>query len=444
MPIYKSDDNDNIVNYRPISILSTLAKVFESMICPYIQSHFKLYLNASQHGFVGSRSTCTNLVTFTEMLVDAVDSGKQFDVIYTDFSKAFDRVPHSILLYKLSAYGITGTLYNWLKSYLENRLFFVAVNGYQSETYKTTSGVPQGSHIGPVLFNMFVNDIPNYLQFSECYMYADDLKFCRLIESNDDTALLQRDIDSLAQWCTDNDMELNVKKCYHMKYTRKKKFVPSEYRVGPVVIQEVNQIRDLGVTFDKELTFVPHIENIIKKASRMLGFVIRNVAGFRRSSTKILLYNCIVRNVLEYCSTVWRPHYATHNLRLERIQKRFLWHLAFSSGVAKKKRSYEARLAHFKIISLERRRKITDAVFLYKLLRCKIDCPQLLSKFKFRVPARYPRAPITPLHPPLRRTVLGASSIIPRLCKLLNSYSDLVDVHSDSLGKFHKITFNTV
>lgn len=444
IPIHKSDERDDVRNYRPISILSTFAKVFESLVCPYIQAHFKLYLSFSQHGFVSSRSTCTNLATFTEMLSDAIDCGKQMDVIYTDFSKAFDRVPHHILLSKLSAYGITGTLYDWLKSYLENRVFFVVVNGFQSGTYKTSSGVPQGSHIGPIVFNVFVNDIPHCLRFSECYMYADDLKFCRIIESENDITLLQKDVDSLVQWCTDNDMMLNVKKCYHVNFTRKKKFAASVYHIGNNVIQEVDQIRDLGVVFDNSLTFVPHVENVIKKASRMLGFILRNVAGFKQSRTKILLYNSMVRSILEYCSTVWRPHYSTHILRLERIQKRFLWHLAYASGKAKRIRSYKDRLSCFRMVSLEKRRRISDSIFLYKLLRCKIDCPLLLSKFQFRAPSRLPRGPITPLHPPLRRTVLGANSVVPRICKLLNGFSDLIDVHFDSYAKFRRTITSSV
>lgn len=246
----------------------------------------------------------------------------------------------------------------------------------------------------------------------------------------------------LIKWCIDNDMSLNIKKCSHVKYSRKIHPIPSVYHIGSDAIQKVDGIRDLGVLFDSKLTFIPHIETVIKKASRMLGFVSRNIVGFRCSRTKILLYNSLVRSIVEYCSTVWRPHYATHKLRLERIQKRFLWHLAFSSGLAKKKKSYEARLNHFKMLSLEKRRNITDSCFLFKLLRSQIDCPLLLEKIKFQAPARYPRNPITPLHPPLRKTVLGASSTIPRLCKLLNSYSDLVDIHSASLNKFRKIILN--
>lgn len=157
-------------------------------------------------------------------------------------------------------------------------------------------------------------------------MYADDLKFCRIIESDADVELLQRDIDVLVEWCKDNDMSLNVKKCFHTKFSRKNKLTLSKYHISKSSIQEVESIRDLGITFDRQLTFLPHIENVIKKASRMLGFVLRNLTGFRHSKTKITLYNCLVRSVLEYCSTVWRPHYATHILRLERVQKPFLWH----------------------------------------------------------------------------------------------------------------------
>lgn len=438
VPIHKCSDRNYVGNYRPISLLSTFAKVFESLICPYIQSHLSLYLSNSQHGFVSSRSTCTNLVTFTETLVDAIDSGKQVDVIYTDFSRAFDRVPHNILLYKLNAYGITGSLLEWFKSYLDGRTFFVALSGYRSGSYMVTSGVPQGSHVGPVLFNIFVNDLVAVLKYSECFMYADDLKFCRITESDLDIVLLQRDIDLLANWCDENGMTLNVNKCYHVKFTRKTKFIQSAYNINGIPVQEVEQMRDLGVLFDRQLTFVPHIENVVKKASRMLGFVIRNVSCFRRNKTKILLYNCLVRSSLEYCSTVWRPHYATHTLRLERVQKRFLWHLAFSSGVARKKRSYKEKLLLFKMITLQKRRDLLDSTFLFKILRSQIDCPQLLAKLKIRVPTKCPRAPITPLCPPFRRTVLGANSPISRLCTLLNSCSDLVDVHFDSLTRFRR------
>lgn len=176
----------------------------------------------------------------------------------------------------------------------------------------------------------------------------------------------------------------------------------------------------------------------------MLGFLLRNTKGFRKSSTKIMLYNSFVRGVMEYCSVVWRPHYATHMLRLERVQKRFVWHLAFSEGKSKRLPSYKVRLCHFRMQSLSMRRDITDALFLYKLLRNKIDCPGLLKLIRFHAPSRYPRNKITPLCPPLRKSVLGANSPIPRLCRVLNGRSDLVDVHHDNINKFLRAFVNNL
>ncbi|CAG4979993.1 unnamed protein product [Colias eurytheme] len=232
VPVHKSDKKNVISNYRPISILSSFAKVFESLICPFIQRHFRQFLSDQQHGFIQSRSTTTNLLTFTESLVQCVDENKQFDVIYTDFSKAFDKISHPILLQKLSAYGVTGSLLHWLQSYITGREFFVVVNGFTSNVHHITSGAPQGSHLAPILFNIYVNDLPHCFSFSEVFLYADDLKFAKKIDKPSDTCLLQEDLNRLIQWCALNDMQLNPKKCYHMKFSRKNSAVHSKYYIG--------------------------------------------------------------------------------------------------------------------------------------------------------------------------------------------------------------------
>lgn len=303
-----------------------MAKVFEALVCPQIQGHFQKYITDHQHGFVKARSTYTNLVTFVEGLADTMDKHGETDVIYTDFSKAFDKVSHSILIDKLSAYGFVGNFIKWMQSYLTERFFFVVVNGYQSNSYKIISGVPQGSHLGPILFNVFINDIPQCFLASSPFLFADDLKISRKITSECDASILQADLDRLYQWCSFNSMELNLDKCFFIKFTRKHHTIKSKYHIGGRRIKEVNTIRDLGVILDQKLTFIQHIDNIIKRASNMLGFIIRNCKIFKKEKSKILLYNTLVRSILEYCSVVWRPHYATHVLRIERIQKRFLWH----------------------------------------------------------------------------------------------------------------------
>ncbi|KAI8438347.1 hypothetical protein MSG28_010913 [Choristoneura fumiferana] len=196
-------------------------------------------------------------------------------------------------------------------------------------------------------------------------MYADDLKFSRAITSPEDVSLLQLDVNSLSKWCEYNNMNLNPNKCLHIKFTRKRTVIPSTYNIDGHILNEVDSIRDLGVILDGKLTFIPHIENIIKRASRVLGFVIRNTKSFKSSKSKILVYNSLVRSILEYCSVVWRPHYATHSLRLERIQKRFLRHMAYHGRIkylAKRRTSYRRKLKYFNMDSLETRRVILNVI----------------------------------------------------------------------------------
>lgn len=439
VPVMKSGNTNEVGNYRPISILSCFGKIFESLICPLLQDHFKKYLSVHQHGFVKSRSTNSNLVSFVEYLIENLDTQKQIDVIYTDFSKAFDRISHSILIDKLAMYGITGKLLEWFGSYLADRSFYVVVNGFRSEDYEISSGVPQGSHLGPILFVIFVNDISACFVHSTPFLFADDLKFASVIESSRDVQNLQSDVDALFEWCTANCMDLNTKKCLHIKVTRKIKSIPSSYSINNETLTESRHVKDLGVFIDSKLTFIPHMEHIIKKASGMLGFIIRNGRMFRKSKTKIMLYNSLVRSVLEYCSVAWRPHYATHSLRLERIQKRFLWHLAGRPSW-QCKISYEKTLERFQMVSLEKRRNKLDLMFLFKLLRNHTDCPLLLSKIKFKVPFRYPRYKTKPLTTPRRRTKLGSNSPLYRLSNMYNKLSDNADIHHDSMATFSKLT----
>lgn len=444
VPVYKSDDSTAISNYRPISILSAFAKIFEALLSPYFQKHLRLYLSDNQHGFVSRRSTNTNLVPFTELLIHAIDQGHQADVIYTDFSKAFDKVSHKVLINKLRAYGISGSLLGWISSYLMFRVFSVVVNGYQSDLQTVSSGVPQGSLLGPILFNFFINDIPECFKFSEVFMYADDLKFVKIVESDRDARNLQSDLNRLILWCKSNGMLLNAKKCYHVKFTRKTQALSHAYYVDSHEISEVENVKDLGVTFDKKMTFVPHLDNVIKRSSKMLGFMLRNSKGFRDNRTKILLYNSLVRSIIEYCSVVWRPHYANQALRLERCQKRFVWHLAFLNGIAKKIRSYKCRLERFNMKTLQHRTRINEAMFASKILQHQIDCPRLLALIRFNVPSRIPRKPITPLCPPLRKTVLGANSPCARLSRVVNSLSDSIDFHFDSEPTKKRILSNII
>lgn len=211
VPVFKKGDPSNIKNYRPISILSCCSKLFESLVCPLLANHVKSILHSAQHGFRRGRSVETNLIEFLSYLSTVVDGGGQVDGVYTDFSSAFDKVSHSLLIMKLESVGIAGCMLDWFRTYLNNRTQTVSAAGFISETYRARSGVPQGSHLGPVLFNIFINDIVSEIHHCRFLLYADDLKLYTTVSTAQDAKLLQGDIDRISVWCERNGMVLNSK-----------------------------------------------------------------------------------------------------------------------------------------------------------------------------------------------------------------------------------------
>lgn len=227
---------------------------------------------------------------------------------------------------------------------------------------------------------------------------------------------------------------LNVKKSKHIKFTRNKNIINSNYKLNGEVVDEVENIRDLGVQFDKKLNFIHHIDEVVLKASKMLGFVLRQCKNFKKPSTKKIMYNSLVRSHLEYCSIVWSPGYSVHVARIERVQKRFLWHLAFSCNMGKKLKSYRDRLKYFGMASLERRRRMIDLVFLKKLVVGNFNCPDLLSKVSFHLPRGLPRKSNRKLFcTPKGRTNLRRHSSLSRMYALYKDYEEAIDLCVTSL-----------
>lgn len=393
VPIFKKGDCTDAKNYRPISLLSIFSKIFESLICPILTSHVKPQLSSSQHGFCSSKSTETNLISYVDDLCKSVDSGQQIDALYADFSSAFDKVDHQILLMKLQCHGIHGELLKWFESYLHQRTQQVVVNGYHSFEYYATSGVPQGSHTGPILFITFVNDIVQCFRHSHCSLFADDLKIYRQVNIQEDVALLQSDLDALQNWCDRNKMALNVSKCYHITFTRKKRPIPSTYSLNGTLIDQVKNIRDLGIVISSDLSFTEHINMVIKKANKMVGFISRMSKDFRNTQTIKILYNSLVRSHLEYASAVWNPVYDVHINRIERVQKKITRLLRYKDHQCPYRADYAQRLSYFHLSSLKQRRVLIDLCTLYKIVNGLVSAPDLLSRVLLEVPRQsYVRA----------------------------------------------------
>ena len=210
-PIHKKGERCKAENYRPISLTSTIGKILESIIRDQIYQYLTNndLLVHNQHGFTSGRSCTTQLLHAMDYWTSSLDNNIPVDILYLDFRKAFDTVPHCRLFIKLAAYGIRGKLLDWIKSFLTNRHQKVVLNGASSEWSRVYSGVPQGSVLGPLLFNIYVNDIPSVVN-SETLMFADDTKIFRKIQSQSDFLQFQQDISNLLAWSVKWQLKFNV------------------------------------------------------------------------------------------------------------------------------------------------------------------------------------------------------------------------------------------
>lgn len=274
------------------------------MLYNRILTSLQSFTSPFQHGFVRKRSTVTNLVAFTQFVSEVLDRNGQVDVNYTDFAKAFDRVQHDVLLHKLSNYGLDEGAIRLLDSYLSKRDHFVSYNGYSSVGYFPSSGIPQGSNLGPLLFILFINDL---LELIHCgrLCYADDLKMFSIIRNVDDCVNLQ--LQLMLSWCEQNKLRLNVDKCKIMTFSRRTEIYSYDYECNGRRLERHIVLRDLGVLFDTELSFVEHISQIILDAAKVYGFMIRNCRDFTEINCLKILYNAVIRSKLEYPSVVWSP-----------------------------------------------------------------------------------------------------------------------------------------
>ena len=433
VPIHKSGDRSDIKNYRPISVLSIFAKIFERLIFDSISVQIKQYISPYQHGFLPKRSTTTNLAIKSEFISTALDKGTQVDVIYTDFRKAFDTIDIGIIINKLRYIGMHNDAVRFFESYLRSREQYVFYNGVRSNTYEPSSGVPQGSNLGPLLFLIFINDLPKILS-NNILMFADDVKLFKEIINIDDCLELQLDLNTLHNWCKKHHLELNIEKCKVMSYTRNRNYVKFPYLIGNCGINRVLSTTDLGVIFNTHLTFNEHLTDISNKAVKRLGFVIRNCRDFNNINVLKKAYIALVRPLLEYATVIWSPSTACGVSLIENVQRRFLKYMHLKTTGSYPPIGYpnQMLLNEFQMCSLETRRKYFDAVFVVNICNGRIDSSELLGKLNFRVPRSSSRIS-HPFYQDGNKKCVKSNSPIARACRTINVNSERVDL--SSVGK---------
>ena len=328
MPTFKNGSKDIADNYRPISILPTLSKIIEKHVCKHLYRYLVKYklLHLSQSGFRSSHSCHTALIKLIDQWLKAIDDGDFTGVIYLDFKKAFDLVDHLILLQKLQIYKVSHSSCIWFKSYLSDRLQQVVKGSIKSNLLEIKQGVPQGSILGPLLFLVFINDLPLHVEHSNTDLYADDTTL-HFTYSNIDTIhkKLQDDLDIIQLWCSNNKMKINPTKTTSMLIGSHQKlskiiYAP-QFKICNSSIKNVESEKLLGIKIDKSLDWNIQVDFVCTKVSNRLNLLSKIKLSLPLESRK-LFYNAYILPLLDYCCTIWGNTTMQSIERIDKLQKR--------------------------------------------------------------------------------------------------------------------------
>jgi len=356
--LFKKGKRTVCSNYRPVSLTSIICKLFESFIRDRLLLHLEdnFILTKHQHGFRTGHSCATQLLEMMEDFSLFYDTVTSYDCIYLDFSKAFDRVPHNRLLTKLYNYGIRGDLFMWIKDFLANRIQRVCINNCFSDWSVVSSGIPQGSVLGPVLFTIFINDLPTDIN-SFMKIFADDTKMYNIINNSH---VLQEDLNTLVCWSKKWLLPFNIDKCKVLHYGSHNN--KHNYIMDGLLLSDDNCIKDLGVNFSNNLKFDEHVYKISATANSRLG-IIKNTFHRIERDGFLVLYKSIVRPVLEYCNTIWSPYLRKHQVKIEQVQRRATRMIRGLDSL-----SYSERLRALNLTTLFYRRKRADIIQVYRII----------------------------------------------------------------------------
>ena len=360
--IYKKGTKSDPGNYRPVSLTCILCKECEKEVKEAIVQHFlanHLFSN-KQYAFIKGRSTLLQFLKVLEEWTEILDKGGTIDNINMDFSKAFDKVPHRRLIYKLKQYGIEGNILRWIENFLSNRQQAVIVNGHSSESKPVLSGIPQGSVLGALLFIIYINDMPEIVN-SNMYLFADDTKFFHQVQSIEDAISIQDDIRQLEEWSRSWLLKFHPDKCVVLRISLNSDQPNYKYKLQNKSLKHVNETKDLGVIVDSELKFSTHIAKTVNKANSIMGTIRRSFKYLNYQTFKTI-FCAHVRIYLEYANPFWSPYKKKDIVLIESVQKKATKFLPGMIGL-----TYEQRLRKINLPTLSYRRLRGSMIETYKI-----------------------------------------------------------------------------
>ena len=391
-PLHKAGDKTQFGNYRPISLLPSLSKIFERVIFDQLLAYFtnNSLLCVNQFGFRPEHSTELAALKLVNSLIAQMDSNNVPVNIYIDLSKAFDTLNHSILLSKLEYYGITGRSYDLLKNYLSNRSQYVEFNGHISNTLPISTGVPQGSVLGPSLFLIYINDLPLVSHIFDMLMYADDTTLYCNINQTITAETINRELIKISQWLEANKLSLNVAKTKFMVFhASKKSVIYPELQINGNNIERVTQFNFLGLILESNLSWNKHINHISLKVSKAIGILYR-LKSVYPLSVLLTLYNSLVLPYFNYGILTWGS-IIKEDHHLHKLQKKAVRIITQSDYIA----HTEPLCKQNRLIKLPNMFSLAVWKFYYKLMNNQLPIyfsvmkpvlPQICSRYEVRNP----------------------------------------------------------